>query len=224
MPSSSPPGALCVGYSSTAWTCRRASRREASPPRPWSGVKDLAILPNRVRADVRECFIIVSGYGDLASERAYLRGETFTCVRADGGVIEVPSGVLCRRRGWQGRHPWPRRQQAGRDARQGIASRVSASVCGDVQPSAGDSGIQYQQFKQQQPAAVSIDVLRASRSIGCRTWRGQRHGPPSELLYGLGRADLPRTGGRCWPGCGNHPERGNVFEVGGFLERGASAT
>lgn len=53
-------------------------------------IKDLAILPNRVRADVRECFIIVSGYGDLASERAYLRGETFTCVRADGGVIEVP--------------------------------------------------------------------------------------------------------------------------------------
>lgn len=48
-----------------------------------------AILPNRFRADVRECFLIVSGYGDLSSERAYLRGETFSCVREDGGVIEV---------------------------------------------------------------------------------------------------------------------------------------
>ncbi|MEK9497187.1 TraB/VirB10 family protein [Photorhabdus sp. P32] len=48
-----------------------------------------AILPNRFRADVRECFLIVSGYGDLSSERAYLRGETFSCVREDGGVIEA---------------------------------------------------------------------------------------------------------------------------------------
>lgn len=47
-----------------------------------------AILPNRFRADVRECFLIVSGYGDLSSERAYLRGETISCIRDDGGVIE----------------------------------------------------------------------------------------------------------------------------------------
>lgn len=47
-----------------------------------------AILPNRFRADIRECFLIVSGYGDLSSERAYLRGETISCVREDGGVIE----------------------------------------------------------------------------------------------------------------------------------------
>lgn len=48
-----------------------------------------AVLPNRFRADVRECFLIVSGYGDLSSERAYLRGETISCVREDGGVIEA---------------------------------------------------------------------------------------------------------------------------------------
>jgi conjugal transfer pilus assembly protein TraB len=53
-------------------------------------IKDLAILPNYVRTDVRECFLITSGFGDLSSERAHLRGETFSCVRADGGVIEVP--------------------------------------------------------------------------------------------------------------------------------------
>jgi len=39
-------------------------------------VKHQAILPNRVRADVRECFLLVSGFGDLASERAQLRGGT----------------------------------------------------------------------------------------------------------------------------------------------------
>lgn len=48
-----------------------------------------AILPNRFRADVRECFMLISGQGDLSSERAYLRGETISCVREDGGIIET---------------------------------------------------------------------------------------------------------------------------------------
>ncbi|AUB85188.1 TraB/VirB10 family protein [Candidatus Thiodictyon syntrophicum] len=53
-------------------------------------IKHDALLPNRFRADVKECFVIVGGFGDLGSERAYLRAETLTCVRTDGGVIEVP--------------------------------------------------------------------------------------------------------------------------------------
>ena len=48
-----------------------------------------AILPNNFRADVRDCGMIVGGYGDLSSERVLLRGETISCVRNDGGVIEV---------------------------------------------------------------------------------------------------------------------------------------
>lgn len=53
-------------------------------------LKHEAILPNRFRSDVRECFILIAGYGELSSERALLRSETLTCVRRDGGVIEVP--------------------------------------------------------------------------------------------------------------------------------------
>ena len=51
-------------------------------------VKPEAILPNRFRQDIKECFLLASGYGDLSSERAYLRAETISCVRDDGGVIE----------------------------------------------------------------------------------------------------------------------------------------
>ena len=51
-------------------------------------IKREAVLPNRHRSDVRECFLIVSGYGDLSSERAYLRGELLSCVAADGRVLE----------------------------------------------------------------------------------------------------------------------------------------
>lgn len=49
-----------------------------------------AILPNRYTADVKECFVVSSGFGDLSSERAYIRAESISCVRQDGGVIEVP--------------------------------------------------------------------------------------------------------------------------------------
>jgi conjugal transfer pilus assembly protein TraB len=40
------------------------------------------------RADVRECFLIAAGWGDLGSERAYLRGERLSCIREDGKAIE----------------------------------------------------------------------------------------------------------------------------------------
>jgi len=66
----------------------RQSRRDPYPA--LARIKHDAILPNRFRADVRECFLVLAGYGDLGSERAYLRTEAITCVRADGGAIEVP--------------------------------------------------------------------------------------------------------------------------------------
>lgn len=47
-----------------------------------------AILPNQFIADVKECFATLAGYGELSSERAYLRGETFSCITNDGDVIE----------------------------------------------------------------------------------------------------------------------------------------
>jgi conjugal transfer pilus assembly protein TraB len=52
-------------------------------------IKNEAILPNRFRADFRECFMIASGWGDLSSERAYMRAERLSCVRNDGSVLEA---------------------------------------------------------------------------------------------------------------------------------------
>ena len=50
---------------------------------------DNAVLPNRFRGDVKECFVIAAGYGDISSERAYLRTENLSCIRSDGSTIEV---------------------------------------------------------------------------------------------------------------------------------------
>lgn len=50
---------------------------------------DSAVLPNRYRGQVRECFVIGAGYGDISSERAYIRTENLSCIRNDGSTLEI---------------------------------------------------------------------------------------------------------------------------------------
>ncbi|WP_244618246.1 TraB/VirB10 family protein [Rhodoferax sediminis] len=52
-------------------------------------MSDNSILPNRFRGEYRDCFVVAAGYGDISSERAYLRTESLSCVRADGATLEV---------------------------------------------------------------------------------------------------------------------------------------
>ena len=51
-------------------------------------VKTDAVLPNRNDLEVKECFVVVSGFGVMATERAQLRTETLSCVKENGEVIE----------------------------------------------------------------------------------------------------------------------------------------
>ena len=51
---------------------------------------DDAILPNRFRSSLKECFVVAAGYGSVSSERAYLRLETLSCVFKNGNVLDVP--------------------------------------------------------------------------------------------------------------------------------------
>jgi conjugal transfer pilus assembly protein TraB len=51
---------------------------------------DNAVLPNRFRSQVKECFVVGAGYGDVSSERAYIRTESLSCVTRDGQAIDVP--------------------------------------------------------------------------------------------------------------------------------------
>ena len=48
-----------------------------------------SVLPNRFRGEYRDCFVVAAGYGDISAERAYLRTESLSCVRADGAALEV---------------------------------------------------------------------------------------------------------------------------------------
>jgi len=51
-------------------------------------ITDEAVLPNLFKADVKECFLLGSGYGDLSSERAYIRLEVLSCVKEDGTAVQ----------------------------------------------------------------------------------------------------------------------------------------
>lgn len=52
-------------------------------------IKTDAILPNRHRYDIRECFVIVSGFGVMSTERAQLQLVSLSCEKNDGSVIET---------------------------------------------------------------------------------------------------------------------------------------
>lgn len=52
-------------------------------------IKSDAILPNFFLHDIKECFVLMAGYGSLASERAIIRLESIACTREDGRVMEA---------------------------------------------------------------------------------------------------------------------------------------
>jgi len=50
---------------------------------------DNAVLPNFFRSRIKECFVVGAGYGDISSERAYIRTESLSCVMRDGTALDV---------------------------------------------------------------------------------------------------------------------------------------
>jgi conjugal transfer pilus assembly protein TraB len=50
-------------------------------------IKDLAILPNKVKADLKGCFVIAEGQGNLADERAHLRLVNLSCLSRTGRAV-----------------------------------------------------------------------------------------------------------------------------------------
>lgn len=50
-------------------------------------INDLAVLPNEVKANLRGCFVIAHGYGNLASERAEIKLVSLSCLSKKGDAI-----------------------------------------------------------------------------------------------------------------------------------------
>lgn len=52
-------------------------------------VLDSATLPNGYKANLSGCVLTGNGYGDVSSERSYIRLDRLTCVSEDGGAIDI---------------------------------------------------------------------------------------------------------------------------------------
>lgn len=50
-------------------------------------IKNLAILPNAVKGDLKGCFVIAEAFGSLADERAHVRLNTLSCIAKGGQSV-----------------------------------------------------------------------------------------------------------------------------------------
>jgi hypothetical protein len=103
-----PSGSMVSGVMLTGLDAPTSNQGRRDPIPVLIRVKSEAILPNRFTLDLRECFLLASGYGDLSSERAYLRAERLSCVRDDGKVIDTTLDATLQ----------------GRDGKAGLRGRV----------------------------------------------------------------------------------------------------
>lgn len=113
-------------------------------------IKHDAILPNRYRADVKECFALLEATGDLASERAMMRLTNISCVRRDRAVIDVPIAGYAvgedGRAGMRGRLVSKQGQVLAKAVLAGFAEGISSAFGGQNQNLFRPSGqeINYQ--------------------------------------------------------------------------------
>ncbi|KZX73684.1 hypothetical protein A3715_15655 [Oleiphilus sp. HI0009] len=85
-----PSGSLIQGILISGVDAPTDKEAQAEPLPVTIRVKKEAILPNRFRLDIRECFITGASFAKLNTSRAYIRSEKISCIRNDGGVIESP--------------------------------------------------------------------------------------------------------------------------------------
>ncbi len=85
-----PAGSIISGTLITGMDAPTNDSTKGNPFPTLLRIKDETILPNRFKMNLRECFIIASGYGDLSSERAYVRGETISCINNKKEILESP--------------------------------------------------------------------------------------------------------------------------------------
>lgn len=84
-----PAGSMIQGVLLNGLDAPTSGAAQKNPTPVLIRVKHDAVLPNRFRMDIQECFIIAGGHGSMSSERAILRTEAISCVREDGGVVET---------------------------------------------------------------------------------------------------------------------------------------
>ncbi|EGQ7973656.1 hypothetical protein I7Z51_002581 [Vibrio parahaemolyticus] len=84
-----PAGSIISGVLITGMDVPTGNSTKRDPFPAILRIKEEALLPNNFTADIRECVIVASGIGDIASRRAYLRAEAISCVTDAGKAVEA---------------------------------------------------------------------------------------------------------------------------------------
>ena len=84
-----PLGSIISGVALTGFDAPTGQAAQKNPVPMLIRVKAQVLLPNRFTADLGECFVIASGFGTLTTQRAKLRTNGVSCVRADGKAVEA---------------------------------------------------------------------------------------------------------------------------------------
>ncbi len=82
-----PAGSFVKGRLLNGLDAPSSGAAKSSPHPVAIQIIDKSILPNKFRADIKDCVAIGSGYGELSSDRAILRVENLSCVKKDGTSI-----------------------------------------------------------------------------------------------------------------------------------------
>ena len=82
-----PAGSFVTGRLLNGLDAPSSGAAKSSPHPVAIQIIDKSILPNKFRADIKDCVAIGSGYGELSSDRAILRVENLSCVKKDGTSI-----------------------------------------------------------------------------------------------------------------------------------------
>ncbi|WP_347990211.1 TraB/VirB10 family protein [Methylomonas sp. AM2-LC] len=138
-----PAGSILSGTLITGLDAPTSNQARKDPFPALLRIKNEAILPNHYRMDIRECFLIASGYGDLSSERAYMRAERISCIKNDGVVIETSMDAY----------------SVGEDGKAGIRGRLiskNGQIIGNALLSGFVAGITHA-FAPQQVTAVNTN-------------------------------------------------------------------
>lgn len=89
-----PKGSVLTGVLLTGLDAPTEAGAADNPVPSLVRIKKEAVLPNFVTSEsVRECFALMAGFGDMSSERVKFLGESISCVRHDGEVIETEFGA-----------------------------------------------------------------------------------------------------------------------------------
>lgn len=83
-----PSGSFMSGILLSGLDAPTGGKAKTSPHPVLIRITNTARLPNKFRANLKECHAVGSAYGDLSSERAYVRVEKLSCMTDDGRAIE----------------------------------------------------------------------------------------------------------------------------------------